>query len=89
MTSLEAALQHLGLPADIALAGRWATLAGERTTIYVIESTWGAMFYVWCDAPDERGVECYADAVTAIEAGLRRARHPATQPPAVDQGGEH
>ena len=77
MTRLVAALQALGLGGEIALAGYWVTLAGDRYTVYVAEIMSGRGYYTWGDDPDARVVEFYLDAAEAIEAGLRRASHPA------------
>ena len=74
MTRLVDALHELGLKGEISLSGRWVTLQGERCAIYVLEGPWGAGFYAWCDDPDERMVQRYADPVEAILAGLQRAR---------------
>ena len=76
MTRLVAALQALGLEGEIALAGRWLTLAGDRYTVYVAETTSGRGYYTWGQDPDARVVEFYPDPVEAIEAGLRRASYP-------------
>jgi hypothetical protein len=81
MTRLVAAAQDLGLTADVALGGRWIAIHGDRATVYAIEAAWGVGFFVWCDVPGARGVERYADATEAIEAGLRRARHSPDRPP--------
>jgi len=74
MTPLLEALQALNLEGDLALSGRWVTLQGECSTVYVLAMPWGAPYYTWCDAPQARAVEVYWDAVEAIQAGLRRAR---------------
>jgi hypothetical protein len=73
MTALVAALQRLGITADVELAGRWTAIRGERAMVYVIEAAWGDSFFVWCDIPEERAVERYRDPIEAIQAGLRRA----------------
>lgn len=73
MTRLVAALQSLGLQGEIALAGHWVTLAGERFTVYVVETTSGRGYYTWGQDPDARVVEFYLDPVEAIQAGLLRA----------------
>jgi hypothetical protein len=78
MAALVAALQFLGITAEVELGGRWVALHGERGTAYVIEAGWGSSFYVWSDLPEERAVARYADPVTALQEGLRRA---AGQPP--------
>jgi hypothetical protein len=75
MTRLNGALQQLGLDGEVALAGRWVTLRGERCLVYVVETGQGADFYTWCDDPQARTVEHYHDPVTAIQAGLHRAAH--------------
>jgi hypothetical protein len=75
VTALLAALQQLGIRADVELGGRWAAIRGERATVYVIEAGWGDSFYVWCDLPEERAVERYRDPIEAIQTGLRRASH--------------
>ena len=80
MTRLVSTLRRLGLTAEIALDGRWIAIRGDRATVYVIESTWGESFFVWCGSPGECAVERYADATEAIQAGLRRARFPSTGP---------
>jgi hypothetical protein len=81
MTRLVAAAQDLGLTADVALGGRWIAIHGDRATVYAIEAAWGEGFFVWCDVPGASAVERYADAIEAIQAGLRRARHPPDRPP--------
>ena len=76
MTRLVAALRALGVNGEIALAGHWVTLQGERCAVYVAEATSGGGYYTWCEAVEARAVEFYLDPATAIEAGLRRAaRH--------------
>ena len=81
MTALVAALQLLGMTADIELGGRWIALCGERGTAYVIEAGWGDSFYVWCDIPEERAVERHRDPIEAIQAGLRRTSKSPAGPP--------
>lgn len=73
MSTLITALERLGLQASIELDGRWVAIPGERGTAYVIEAGWGSSFYVWCDIPEERAVKRYADAMTAVQEGVRRA----------------
>jgi hypothetical protein len=72
VSALIAALEQLGIRANVELGGRWVAISGERGTAYVIEAGWGSCFYVWCDIPEERAVKRYADARTAIQEGLRR-----------------
>jgi hypothetical protein len=76
VTALLAALQQLGITADVELGGRWVAIRGERATAYITEAGWGDSFYVWCDLPEERAVERHRDPIAAIQAGLRRAGHP-------------
>jgi hypothetical protein len=73
MTRLVDALVRLGLSADVELGGKWVTLRGDRATIYVVAGAWGSEFYTWCDIPEARAIERYPDAVSAIQAGLRRS----------------
>ena len=73
MTRLIEALEPLGLDGEIALGGRWVKIQGERCAVYVVEAAWGAGYYTWCDDPEERAVQFYADPAAAILAGLRRA----------------
>jgi hypothetical protein len=73
MTRLVAALRALEQEGEIALAGRWVTLRGERCAIYVVEAAWSSGYYTWCDDPEERAVQFYLDPIEAIQAGLRRA----------------
>ncbi len=73
MTGLVAALRALGVDGEIALAGHWVTLQGERCAVYVAEATSGEGYYTWCEAAEARVVEHYLDPIAAIEAGLRRA----------------
>jgi hypothetical protein len=73
MTRLTDTLQSLGLEGEIALAGRWVTIQGEQTLVYVVEATWGNGYYTWCADPRARTVEFYHDPAEAIQAGLRRA----------------
>lgn len=73
MTQLVEALDALGLDGEIALAGYWVTLHGDRCAVYVAEAAPGFGFYSWCDDPAERALEAYYTAFEAIEAGLRRA----------------
>jgi hypothetical protein len=72
MSALVAALQLLGMTADVDLGGRWIAIRGECGTAYVIDAGWGDSFYVWSDIPEERAVERYRDPNEAIQAGLRR-----------------
>ena len=73
MTRLVAALRALGAEGEIALAGHWVTLQGERCAVYVAEARAGGGYYTWCEAAEARVVEYYLDPTAAIEAGLRRA----------------
>jgi len=67
------ALQIMGLDAEISLAGRWISLQGERSRVYIVEGSWGREYFTWCDDEQARAVECYAHPITAIREGLRRA----------------
>ena len=73
MTRLVDALRELGLPGEIANAGRWVTLTGERCRVHVVETPRGDGYFTWCDDPAARTVEHYTDPVQAITTGLRRA----------------
>ena len=73
MSRLIESLNTLGISSQLTMAGRWATFEGERSLVHVLVAPWSAGFFGWCDAPDERGVRRYADPVTAIHDGLRRA----------------
>ena len=73
MTRLVAALQALGLEGEVALAGRWVKLRGERCAVYVAEATFGSGYYTWGEDPGARVVAFYLDPAEAIMAGLRRA----------------
>ena len=73
MTRLLEALEALGLEGEVIHSGRWLKLPGERCPVYVVEAAWGAGYYTWCGAPEERSVEFYPDPTEAIRAGLRRA----------------
>ncbi len=75
MTQLIGALQALGLEGEIALAGRWVTLQGERCAVYVVESRRDG-YYTWRDDPWAWTVEFYLDPTEAIQAGMRRAARP-------------
>lgn len=75
MTHLVDALHRLGVHGEVALAGRWATIEGERCRVHVVEAPWGAGYYGWCDDPEERVVKRYADPAAAIRDSLRRAAH--------------
>ena len=75
MTRLVAALQALGLKGEIALAGHWVKLAGDRYPVYVAETTSGRVYCTWGQDPGARVVEFYRDPVEAIEAGLQRAAY--------------
>jgi hypothetical protein len=66
-------VRRLGLAADVDLGGKRVTLRGDRATVYVVARAWGSEFYTWCDIPEARAIESYPDAVSAIQAGLRRA----------------
>jgi hypothetical protein len=81
MAALVAALQLLGMTAEVELGGRWIAIRGELGTAYVIEAGWGESFYVWCDIAEERAVERHRDPIEAIQAGLRRtSKSPAGSP---------
>ena len=73
MTRLVDALGTLGLAGEIAHAGHWVCLQGERCPVYVVEVSRGGGFFSWCGAPDAAVVEAYRDPVAAIRAGLARA----------------
>jgi hypothetical protein len=73
MTHLVDVLRLLGVHSEVTLAGRWATIQGERCQVHVVEAPWGAGYYGWCDDPGERAVKRYHDPVAAIQDGLRRA----------------
>ena len=73
MTRLVDALRTLGLEGKIELNGRWVIFQGERSRVYVVEGRQGSSYLTWCEDPRARTVEWYADAVEAIQAGLRRA----------------
>ncbi len=73
MTRLVEALRARGLAAEISLAGRWATLRGERCAVFVFETLSADGYLTWCDDPDNRTVEYYRSPDEAIEAGLQRA----------------
>ncbi len=75
MTRLVAALQALGLEGEIALAGRWVMLPGDRYAVYVAQATSASGYYTWGQDPEARVVEFYLDPAEAIEAGLRRASY--------------
>ncbi len=74
MTRLVDALRVLGVKGDVALSGRWVTIEGERCRVQVVEASWGAGYYSWCDDLTGRAVEHFCDPTEAILAGLRRAR---------------
>ncbi len=74
MTRLVEALQALDLEGQVALSGRWVTIEGERCRVQVVEASWGAGYYSWCDDLGGRAVEHFRDPTEAILAGLRRAR---------------
>ena len=76
MTSLVEALQALGVQGEIMLSGRWVKIRGERCSVYIAEITWNELYCMWCDDPQARRAEFYADATEAIYAGLRRAGSP-------------
>jgi len=81
MAALVAALQLLGITADVELGGRWIAFRGECGTAYVIEAGWGNSYYVWCDITEERAVERHRDPIEAVQAGLRRtSKSPAGSP---------
>lgn len=71
----------LGLDGEVALGGRWLTLQGERCRVFVAQTAVGEGFFTWCDDPEQRAVEGYADPRQAIEAGLLRARVQAPDEP--------
>ena len=73
MTRLTDTLQSLGLEGEVALAGRWVTLQGEHSLVFVAEATWGDGYFTWCADPRARTVEFYRDPAEAIRAGLQRA----------------
>jgi hypothetical protein len=75
MTQLVTAMRGLGLDGEVALAGRWITIRGERGLVHVLEIPWRGGFSTWCDLAGARTVERYADATDAIRAGLRRAEN--------------
>ena len=74
MTRLLDALRALGVEGTVAIAGRSVTIEGERCRVQVIEASWGAGYYSWCDDLAGRAVEHFQDPTEAILAGLRRAR---------------
>ena len=84
MTRLVEALRALGMNARVGPSGRWIELEGERCRVYVVSALLEAEFYTWCDDPEARTVEHYADPVEAIQAGLRRA----ARRPIKEQGGD-
>ena len=73
MTRLVTALRAVGVDGEIALAGHWVKLQGERCAVYVAEAPSRGGYYTWCETPEARVVEYYLDPIAAIEAGLRRA----------------
>ena len=73
MTRLVEALHARGLAAEVSLAGRWATLRGERCAVFVFETLSADGYLTWCDDPDNRTVEYYRSPDEAIQAVLRRA----------------
>ncbi|HWE60580.1 MAG TPA: hypothetical protein VHB98_02610 [Chloroflexota bacterium] len=73
MTHLVEAMGALGLEGEIAMAGMWVVLRGERCTVYVVEAGEGS-YLTWCALPGERTVEAYPDPVQAIQCGLRRGQ---------------
>ncbi len=73
MTRLVDALREMGLDAAVSPGGRFVRIAGEQGAVYVAEAAHGRGFITWCDVPSERRVERHPDAMTAIQAGLRRA----------------
>ena len=75
MTRLVAALQALGLEAEVALAGRWVKLRGERYAVYVAATTSGTGYYTWGEDGAARVIAFYLDPAEAIVAGLRRASY--------------
>ncbi len=74
MTRLVEALQALGIAGSVALSGRWATIEGERCQVQLLEASWGAGYYSWCDDLTGRSMEHFHDPTEAILAGLSRAR---------------
>ncbi len=79
MTRLVEALRALGIEGQVELSGRWITIEGERCRVQVVEASWGAGYYSWCDDLTERAVEHFRDPTEAILAGLRRARRQSQQ----------
>ena len=73
MTRLAEALRARGLAAEVSLAGRWATIRGERCAVYVFETLSADGYLTWCDDPDNRTVEYHRSPDEAIQAGLQRA----------------
>ncbi|CAA9287537.1 MAG: hypothetical protein AVDCRST_MAG26-3851 [uncultured Chloroflexia bacterium] len=86
MTRLVAALQALGLEGEVALAGRWVKLRGERYAVYVAETTSGSGYYTWGEDPVARVVTFYRDPAEAIVAGLRRATYQGDERDAAQEG---
>ena len=86
MTRLVAALQALGLEGEVALAGRWVKLRGERHAVYVAATTSGSGYYTWGEDPEARSVAFYRDPAEAIVAGLRRAAYQGDERDAAHEG---
>ncbi len=86
MTRLVAALQALGLEGEVALAGRWVKLRGERYAVYVAETTSGSGYYTWGEDPVARVVAVYRDPAEAIAAALRRASYQGDERDAAQEG---
>lgn len=72
MTRLEDALRALDLIGEVASGGRWIKVQGQRCSVYVAESS-AQGYYTWCEHPEARVVQSYADPTEALRAGLRRA----------------
>jgi len=56
----------------VILAGRWATLQGDRCTFFVVQVGVGG-YVTWCASPCDRAVAFFRTPMDAIAAGLRRA----------------
>ena len=73
MPGLAEAMRVLDVDGELSLSGHVLALRGAGCRVYVAEAPYGRGYFAWCDHPDERRVERYADAIEAIEDGLRRA----------------
>ena len=73
MTRLVEALRALGLDGEVTRSGRWVTLQGGCSPVYVVEAAWAVGYCTWCGGPAKRGAGYYPDATEAIRVGLRRA----------------